>query len=284
MASSLSSVPPVCPSPRPAACGTAPPHAITTGTSGMVILSPTPPVECLSTNASGLPRRVGATQIAEVHPLARTHHRGRPARDLASRHPPQEDRHQQRRHLLVGHPPVGVPVDHPVDGRIRKHTPVALGPDDGWRVECGLSHGDFGSPRVRSSGPNASGRRSPSGRGPAGWSMSICGPPCSNSTCLHRPHGINGSPSAATHDRAISRPPPPENRAQTTEHSAQRPRPYETFSTLAPATIRPSSTSAAAPTGNPEYGAYAVPAASIALRRNVSQSMSAGTSIPPPGL
>ena len=33
------------------------PHAITTGTRGMVILSPTPPVECLSTNASGLPSR-----------------------------------------------------------------------------------------------------------------------------------------------------------------------------------------------------------------------------------
>ena len=47
----------MCPRPRPAACGTAPPHAITTGTSGMVILSPTPPVECLSTNASGLPSR-----------------------------------------------------------------------------------------------------------------------------------------------------------------------------------------------------------------------------------
>src|ERR1700754_2284076 len=57
MASSLSSVPPVWPRPRPAACGTAPPHAITTGTSGMVILSPTPPVECLSTSASGLPSR-----------------------------------------------------------------------------------------------------------------------------------------------------------------------------------------------------------------------------------
>ncbi len=57
MDSSLSSVPPVWPSPRPEACGTAPPQAITTGTNGMVILSPTPPVECLSTNASGFPPR-----------------------------------------------------------------------------------------------------------------------------------------------------------------------------------------------------------------------------------
>ncbi len=46
--SSLSSVPPVCPSPRPDSCGTAAPQAATTGASGRVILSPTPPVECLS--------------------------------------------------------------------------------------------------------------------------------------------------------------------------------------------------------------------------------------------
>ena len=46
--SSLSRVPPVCPSPRPDSCGTATPHAATRGASGSVILSPTPPVECLS--------------------------------------------------------------------------------------------------------------------------------------------------------------------------------------------------------------------------------------------
>jgi hypothetical protein len=42
---------------------------------------------------------------------------------------------------------------------------------------------------------------------------------------------------------------------------------------LHPATIRPSSTSAAAPTGKPEYGAYAVALTSIALRRNAFQSI-----------
>ena len=46
--SSLSSVPPVCPRPRPESCGTATPHAATIGANGRVILSPTPPVECLS--------------------------------------------------------------------------------------------------------------------------------------------------------------------------------------------------------------------------------------------
>ena len=48
MDSSLSSVPPVCPSPRPESCGTATPKTATSGASGRVILSPTPPVECLS--------------------------------------------------------------------------------------------------------------------------------------------------------------------------------------------------------------------------------------------
>jgi hypothetical protein len=47
--SSLSSVPPVWPSPRPDTIGTAAPQAATAGASGSEILSPTPPVECLST-------------------------------------------------------------------------------------------------------------------------------------------------------------------------------------------------------------------------------------------
>ena len=45
----LSNVPPVCPNPLPESCGTAAPQAATNGASGRVILSPTPPVECLST-------------------------------------------------------------------------------------------------------------------------------------------------------------------------------------------------------------------------------------------
>jgi hypothetical protein len=73
--SSLSNVPPVWPSPRPEACGTAAPHAATTATSGSVILSPTPPVECLSTVGNALPPRrrpvksIGSPEatIADVH-------------------------------------------------------------------------------------------------------------------------------------------------------------------------------------------------------------------------
>ena len=37
------------PRPLPDSCGTAAPQAATSGASGSVILSPTPPVECLST-------------------------------------------------------------------------------------------------------------------------------------------------------------------------------------------------------------------------------------------
>ena len=53
MDSILSRVPPVCPRPRPDSCGTATSKAATRGARGRVILSPTPPVECLS--AVGLP-------------------------------------------------------------------------------------------------------------------------------------------------------------------------------------------------------------------------------------
>ena len=48
MLSSLSSVPPVCPRPRPLTIGTGTPQAATSGASTSEILSPTPPVECLS--------------------------------------------------------------------------------------------------------------------------------------------------------------------------------------------------------------------------------------------
>ena len=55
MASSLSSVPPVWPRPRPEIIGTAPPQAATIGASSRLTLSPTPPVECLSSAGPGRP-------------------------------------------------------------------------------------------------------------------------------------------------------------------------------------------------------------------------------------
>ena len=54
MDSSLSTVPPVWPSPRPDIFATGSPHAATSGATASVTLSPTPPVLCLS--ATGLTR------------------------------------------------------------------------------------------------------------------------------------------------------------------------------------------------------------------------------------
>jgi hypothetical protein len=54
IASSLSSVPPVCPRPRPDIFAKASPAAAIRGTSTSEVLSPTPPVLCLST--TGRPR------------------------------------------------------------------------------------------------------------------------------------------------------------------------------------------------------------------------------------
>ncbi len=54
IASSLSSVPPVWPSPRPLIIGTVSPPAATMGARIKEVLSPTPPVECLSTFLPGM--------------------------------------------------------------------------------------------------------------------------------------------------------------------------------------------------------------------------------------
>ncbi len=73
IASSLSRVPPVCPRPRPLTIGTGTPHAATSGASAIETLSPTPPVECLSTftpgtleRSSTLPERSIASVSATV--------------------------------------------------------------------------------------------------------------------------------------------------------------------------------------------------------------------------
>jgi hypothetical protein len=63
------------------------------------------------------------------------------------------------------------------------------------------------------------------------------------------------SRSAFTQTKWVSRPPPPATSSLTSPHSAHSVTPYAAFSTLQPATTRPSSTRAAAPTGKPEYGA-----------------------------
>jgi hypothetical protein len=70
---SLSSVPPVWPRPRPEIIGTRPPHAATTGARTRLTLSPTPPVECLSSagpppsdQSRTVPERVIA-RVSDAH-------------------------------------------------------------------------------------------------------------------------------------------------------------------------------------------------------------------------
>jgi hypothetical protein len=83
IAASLSTVPPVCPSPLPDILATVTPQAATMGTTISVVLSPTPPVECLSTFMPGKGdkstisperaiARVNATVSASVMPLKYT--------------------------------------------------------------------------------------------------------------------------------------------------------------------------------------------------------------------
>ncbi len=74
MDSSLSIVPPVVPRPRPESLATGAPQAATMGSEVRLTLSPTPPVECLS------------TQLGERVGLAGLRHGAR-----------------QRERLLVGH-------------------------------------------------------------------------------------------------------------------------------------------------------------------------------------
>ena len=70
--SSLSSVPPVDPSPRPESCGTATPQAATNGARGKVILSPTPPVECLSAVGRDSPEKSSRSPVAIMAAVQRS--------------------------------------------------------------------------------------------------------------------------------------------------------------------------------------------------------------------
>ena len=216
--SSLSSVPPVWPRPRPDSCGTATPHAATSGASGRVILSPTPPVECLSA--------VGRDSAGEVHPLAGGDHRGGPAGDLARGHAVEQDRHGERGHLLVGDRAAGVGVDHPVDLLVGELAAVALGADDVDGVEGSVGPSTTRLTALGSRRSGRRGRRRPAAPRRIGAdaarrvSTSRSGPPFSHSSWRQRPHGIRASPWPSTQTNATSRPPPVACSAETRPHSA----------------------------------------------------------------
>ncbi len=94
MLSNLSTVPPVCPRPRPLIFATGTPHAATIGATTSVVLSPTPPVECLS--ATGRPSDARSSVSPERAIASVSAVRSSGAR------PRQQHRHQPRRRLVIG--------------------------------------------------------------------------------------------------------------------------------------------------------------------------------------
>ena len=87
-------MPPVWPSPRPLIFPNGTPQAATTGPTAIDVLSPTPPVECLSTTLR--PERA-----CEVDRLAALDHRVGERERLGAGEPAEVDRHAERGQLVV---------------------------------------------------------------------------------------------------------------------------------------------------------------------------------------
>ena len=87
-------MPPVWPSPRPEIIGTFTPHAAASGASASETLSPTPPVECLSTFAPGMSERSSTSPERSIASVSAPH--------LGVVHAAEEDRHAEGGHLVVG--------------------------------------------------------------------------------------------------------------------------------------------------------------------------------------
>ena len=68
----MSSVPPVKPSPRPLILATGAPHAAISGASISVVVSPTPPVECLSTGMPSMAFRSSVSPECSISMVRRT--------------------------------------------------------------------------------------------------------------------------------------------------------------------------------------------------------------------
>ena len=100
-------MPPVWPRPRPEIIGTQTPQAATSGAIISDVLSPTPPVECLSA--------FGLANVGEVEDVAGLQHRLGQGLLLGVVHAVQVDGHQQRADLVVGDAAAGDAVDEEVD-------------------------------------------------------------------------------------------------------------------------------------------------------------------------
>ena len=126
-------MPPVWPSPRPDIIGTTAPQAAASGARMSDVLSPTPPVLCLST-------AIPATSGSDAHagPDHGVGQRGR----LLGRHAADADGHEQRGGLVVGQRAVGYGRDEGLDvGAIeRAAVPLVADQIDGTHAEwCGTS-------------------------------------------------------------------------------------------------------------------------------------------------
>ena len=90
------------PSARPDIIGTTTPAAAASGATIRLVLSPTPPVECLSTLTPGI--------AGQIHGVAGAQHALGQAADFAVGHAGEEDGHQEGRHLIIGNFAAGVSV------------------------------------------------------------------------------------------------------------------------------------------------------------------------------
>ena len=108
MDSSLSSVPPVWPRPRPLIFPNGTPHAATTGPTAIVILSPDAARRVLVDDAAPEPSR-------EVDRLAARHHRIGQGKGLRRGQTAEPDRHEEGRRLVVGDVPAHVAGDELAD-------------------------------------------------------------------------------------------------------------------------------------------------------------------------
>ena len=140
--SSLSSVPPVWPSPRPLIFPSGTPQAATIGPTASDVLSPTPPVECLSTTLRPSAR-------AEVDRLAARDHRVGQRVRLGLGQAAEVDGHAERGHLVVRHLAARVAEDQLgqlVGGELM---PVALALDQLGRADHFVATKTVGAPDAK---------------------------------------------------------------------------------------------------------------------------------------
>ena len=138
------------PSPRPDIFPKGTPHAATIGPTASDVLSPTPPVECLSTNPSGR----GQRRRSIVSPLAII--ASVSANVSAPDRPLEAHSHEERGHLVVGHVASRVAEHQLGDLVAAELLAVALALDELGRPDH-LSATKITGRRETTSGPSSAG-------------------------------------------------------------------------------------------------------------------------------